>query len=250
MYPTINIGSFALPTAGLLYIFGAYFCLDLLERTAVRVKHDPTQMYALGTTTLVAGIVGARLVFVIEYWAAFRENLLSIVWPLNSGYNSWAGLLIGLTAGFFYARARQLPPAKTLDALVPGVLAGFAIISLKDFLVGPGYGTASTLPWALSQFGISRHPVQIYELLLAVVAFYSWWRMTRRSVQSGFPVLVVTAVYSAGRLYLDAFRENAWLTANGLHVWQLVSFVALIAALFFLRPYLLPTPKKDPPQYS
>ncbi len=238
MYPSINLGGFALPTAGLLYIFGAYFALSVIEKTAVRVKHDAEEIYALGTVTLVAGVVGARLVFVSEYWAAFSTNLLSIIWPLNTGYNTWAGLFIALVAGFFYARGKQMPAAKTLDAIGPGLVFGLMIISLKDFLAGPGYGVVSTVPWAISQFGISRHPVQIYELIAGLIALGIWWQMTRHSAQDGLPFLVTTAVYSASRLYLDAFRDNAWLTTNGLHMWQIVSFIFLIVSIFFLRNYL------------
>ncbi|MEM7331164.1 MAG: prolipoprotein diacylglyceryl transferase family protein [Chloroflexota bacterium] len=246
MYPAINIAGFALPTAGLLYIFGAYFTLSVIEKTAVWVNHDSEEIYALGTVTLVAGVVGARLVFVSEYWAAFSTNMVSIVWPLNTGYNSWAGLLIGLVAGFFYARGKQMPPAKTLDAIVPGLVFGLMIISLKDFLAGPGYGVISTVPWAISQFGISRHPVQIYELIAGVVSLGIWWRMSRSERRDGLLFLITTGVYSASRLYLDALRDNAWLTTNGLHVWQIISFIILVLCVFYLRYYLpAPTPKTN-----
>ena len=240
MYPSINIGSFALPTAGLLYIFGAYFCLGLIEKTAVRVKHDPQDIYALGTTALVAGIVGARLVFVTEYWAAFSSNLVSIVWPLNTGYNGWAGLFIGLAAGFFYARGKQMPAAKTGDALIPGVIFGFIILSVKDFLAGPGFGTVSAVPWALSQFGLSRHPVQIYEILAGLLGLAIWWRLSSKSQMAGFLFWVTTAVYSASRLYLEAFRDNAWLTTSGLHIWQIVCLILLVVSIIFLRNYIIP----------
>lgn len=240
MFPTINIGSAAFPTAGLVYIFGVYACLALLEKSASRIRQDPETIYALGTVMIATGVVAARLFFVGEYWGAYRDNLLGIFWPLNSGYNRWAGVLIGVTAGFFYARWKQLPPGATLDALAPGLLAGFVVISLADFLGGPGYGTTSNLPWAVSQFGIARHPVQLYEILFAILAMSAWWHLSSHGYAPGVPFLWTAAVYSAGRLFSDAFRANAPLTPQGLHVWQLVAFAVLLVSLILLRKTVAP----------
>ena len=79
MYPIINIGPLAFPTTGLVIIFGAYLCLTLAEKSAIRLKQNHVTLYSLATIGLLAGFVGARLAFVVEYWAAFRENLLGIV---------------------------------------------------------------------------------------------------------------------------------------------------------------------------
>lgn len=249
MYPSINIGSLALPTTGLLTIFGAYFCLALIERTAVRTRHNPNDVYALGTLGVAAAFIGARLVFVSEFWASYSANPLSIIWPLNNGYNAPAGLLIGVVAAFFYARGKQMPPAKTLNALLPGVLVGLMVLSLKDFLAGPGYGTVTAVPWAISQFGISRHPVQIYELILGAYCLWLWWRLTGQGRADGFVFLAVTAVYSAGRLFLDAFRDNAWITASGFHIWQIIALILLVLCLLLLRRFLfstVPHPENKP----
>lgn len=235
MYPSINIGSVAFPTAGLVYIFGVYVCLALLEKSAGRIKQNPETLYALGTIVVAVGVIAARLFFVGEYWAAYRSNLLAIVWPLNSGYNNWAGVLAGAAAGFFYARWKRLTAADTLDALAPGLLAGFIVISLADFLGGPGYGTTSSLPWAVSQFGIARHPVQLYEILFALLAFGVWWHLTKRPYPPGAPFLWATALYSAGRLFTDAYRANTPLTPQGFHLWQIAAFVMLLLSLLFLR---------------
>lgn len=239
MLPTLQLGPFAFPTAGLVYIFGAYVCLLVIERAAMRLRLNYTAVYALGTVVLFAGLVGARALFVAEYWAAFRQNLLGIIWPLNTGYNVWGGLLIGAAAGFFYGRYKQFPTAKTLDALAPGLIMALMVVSLADFLAGPGFGALTDMPWGVSQFGVRRHPVQLYEILVGATALLAWLRATQQPSVAGRPFLVVTAVYSAGRLFVDAYRANAWLTAGGLHVLQIVALILLVASLFWLG-YKLP----------
>ncbi|MCP5099168.1 MAG: hypothetical protein GY943_26740, partial [Chloroflexi bacterium] len=186
------------------------------------------------TVALVGGLIGARLLFVIEYWAAFQENLLGIIWPLNTGYNAWGGLLVSIIAAFFYIRSKQLPFASTMDALLPGVIVGLMIISLADFLAGPGFGTLTNVFWGVSQFGVRRHPVQIYELIIGFLAIFTWWRLVRTVRRSGELALMVTAVYATGRLFFDAYRENTWLTSSGYHIIQIISLVVLLIGLFLL----------------
>lgn len=234
MYPAISIGSLVFPTAGLVYILGAWTSLGLIDRSARRLRLEPEPIYGLASTALFSGIVGARLVFVGLYWSAFRENLLAIVWPLNSGYSVAGGLAAAIVAGVFYGRSKRLVLSPTLDALVPGILLGLLFISLADFLAGPGFGTLSRVPWAITQFSVRRHPVQIYEILVAVLAFALWYRFSRLKMAWGQLFLLATAVYSGGRLFVDAFRENAWLTSGGLHIVQIISLVVMLASLYLL----------------
>lgn len=234
MFPTVNVGPFVFPTAGLVYIFGAWTCLWLIERSARRLRLNVEATYALAATAVFAGLVGARLTFVALYWPAFQENPLGIVWPLTSGYNAWGGLIVGAAAAFFYGRAKQLPPAATLDALAPGLIAGLIVVSLADFLAGPGFGTLTMLPWGIDRFGLYRHPVQIYEIIAGFVALLLWWWLTGRRVVAGQPFLATLAVYSGGRLFVDAFRANAWLSSGGWHVLQFICLLITLGSLLLL----------------
>jgi phosphatidylglycerol:prolipoprotein diacylglycerol transferase len=188
----------------------------------------------VAAVAVAAGFIGARLVFVALHWTAYRENLSGIVWPLTSGYSLWGGLFFALAAAFFYGRRKQLALAPTLDALAPGLLAGFLVISLADFLGGPGYGTITALPFGIDVFGIRRHPVQLYEILVGVAALLTWGWSLRRRKFDGQLFLLTIAVYSGGRLFVDAFRANAWLNPGGFHIFQIISLVVLLVCVFLL----------------
>jgi phosphatidylglycerol:prolipoprotein diacylglycerol transferase len=234
MYPTITLGPLILPTSGLVFIIGAWIVLSIVERVAKGLDLDGESIYGLAALMLAAAFIGARLVFVVSHWSAFQENLLGIVWPLTSGYNFWGGIFFGAFAGFFFGRYKQLAAAPTLDALTPGVLAGLFFISLADFLGGPGYGTQTSLPWGIDVFGIQRHPVQIYELLVALFAVLAWWWAKRKQQAGGQMFLMGMSVYLAGRLLVDAYRANSPLTTNGFHIVQIISLVILLICLYLL----------------
>jgi phosphatidylglycerol:prolipoprotein diacylglycerol transferase len=158
--------------------------------------------------------------------------LLSIIWPLNTGYNLWGGIVIGLASAFFYGRYHQLPPAATLDALTPGILTGLVVISLADFLAGPGFGTLTRVPWAITQYSMRRHPVQIYEIFVGLAALLLWWQLSKKRLFAGQLFLLAVSLYSGGRLLVDAFRDNAWISSGGYHILQIISLIVMIVTLY------------------
>jgi phosphatidylglycerol:prolipoprotein diacylglycerol transferase len=234
MLPNISIGPLVIPSNGLVFIVGVWIILTVVERSARKLGLEAETTYTLAALSLAAGFVGARLVFVFIHWTAFRENLSGIIWPLTSGYDLWGGLVFAVGAGFFYGRVKQLPAAATLDALTPGLITALLAVSLSDFLAGPGYGIETTMPWAIDVYGIDRHPVQIYEIVVAAAALVTWRIAMPHRHFDGQLFLLTIAVYSGGRLFIDAFRANAWLTDNGIHVIQVLSLVIMLVSLFLL----------------
>lgn len=234
MLPTINLGPLVIPSASLVYILGIWLALAVTEKAAAHLDLDVPWTYNLATIGLASGFIAARVAFVAVHWDAYRQNLIGIVWPLTSGFNVWAGLLVACAAAFFYGRARNLPVGETLDALAPGLIVAFMTISAADFLAGPGYGVQADLPWSVSLFGILRHPVQIYELLGAALALVAWRAYRERRDFGGQLFLIAMAVFSAGRLFVDAYRANAALTPGGYHTVQIVALAALVGAMILL----------------
>lgn len=239
MYPALNLGSLVLPTGPLTFILGAWIALSVIEWAASRVYVvQSTKIYSLASTGLMVGIVGARLVFVVSHWSAYQDNWLGVIWPIHTGFNGWAGLAIGAAVAFFYGRFHQLEPALVIDALAPGLVIGLMAVSLADFLGGPGLGTLSNLPWAVSVFGLRRHPVQIYEIVMGMVALVLWWRASQQHTFTGQLFLMTITFYSAGRLLVDAFRADTPLTAGGYHIVQIFSFTVLLTGLLILGRHM------------
>jgi len=236
MLPYLNLGPIGLPTGPLLYLLGIWLALYAVDRAARRLDRDPESHYALASIALLGGFIGARLVFVGLHWSSYDDNLLGIVWPLTSGYNVAGGVFIGLAAAFFYGRWRRVLLWPALDVLAPGALVFLMAVSLAGFLGGAGYGSLTSMPWGIDQFGVRRHAVQLYEVLAGAAALVVWWAATSPRFRGidGQPFLVTAAVYAAGRLFVDAWNGTAPLTTGGFHVVQIMALAVLLAALVVL----------------
>jgi phosphatidylglycerol---prolipoprotein diacylglyceryl transferase len=232
MLPSISLGRLVIPTGPFLVILGIWLALWLVEKGAALRRQDGPTVYALAVASLAVGAAVARLSFVALYWPAYRAAPLSIIWPMTSGFLPWAGLLAGGAAAFFYGRYRRLPLRETVDALTAGLLSLFLIASLVDFAAGPGYGEQTALPWAITSFGVSRHPVQLYEIVFVLAALAVWFRLVERPAFAGQPFLSAVIIYSGGRLFVEAFRANSLLVGDGYRAAQLLALAVLLVALF------------------
>ena len=236
MLPYLNLGPIGLPTAPLIYIAGAWLALFAVDRAARRLGQAAEPVYALASLALLTGFIGARLLFVLFHWSSYDDNLLGIIWPLTSGYNAAGGVLLGVAAAVFYGRWRRLPLWPTLDALAPGLLVFLMAVSLADFLGGAGYGSLTAMPWGIDVFGVRRHAVQVYEVAAGAAALGVWWAATLpgHTGRAGRSFLLAMVVYTAGRLFVDAYKETTPVMSGGFHVVQVVALLILLLALGLL----------------
>lgn len=239
MVPAVEIGPVVIPTGGLVSILGVWLALSVVEWAAKTNQQDVQTMYSLAVTILGLGLLGARLLFVGLHWSAYQQNLVGIVWPLTTGFELAGGLVAGALAGLFFGRAKNLAPAGTLNVLLPGLITGLMVVSLADFLAGPGYGAETAMPWGLSQYAIRRHPVQLYEIGVGLLALGGWRFLSKlKPIVPGRTFLATLILYSAGRLLMDAFRGNPWVTADGYHLVQIISLITLTIALFSFTRFI------------
>ena len=73
----------------------------------------------------------------------------------------------------------------TGDLVAPALPLGQAIGRLGNFLAGDAYGSASGPTWAVYQGGMSRHPAQLYKLVLDLALFAFLWRRRSRTFRDG-----------------------------------------------------------------
>jgi len=121
---------------------------------ASRVGLDPEVILSLGTWFFIWGIVGARLFYVIQFWAKFErptvaETIFAILNLTQGGLVVYGALLAGGAALLVFIYKHRLPGLALSDLIAPGVVLGVGIGRIGCFLNGCCYGGISHLPWAV-----------------------------------------------------------------------------------------------------
>jgi prolipoprotein diacylglyceryl transferase len=177
-----------------------------------------------------AGIIGARLLFVIENFDLFQGNWIDIL-KINEGGISIYGAFIGGTlAAVAYGLLKGYPIARGADAGGFGFILGLAIGRIGDVINGEHfaqptdawYGVVYTHPNSPSFLREPQHLAVGYELignLVILGALFLLWRYFPRDGQIFFTSIVAYAVL---RFFVSFLRLDTEILM-GLRMAQLIA---------------------------
>ena len=125
----------------------------------------------------------------------------------------------------------------TGDAFVLPLIGAMAVGRVGCFLAGLSdgtYGLPTTLPWGVNLGdGVSRHPVQLYEIVFLLVCG-ALLLAARPRLRTGESFLIFVAAYCAFRLGVDFLKPGRPISPFGLTAIQLACLAGTTAALVLL----------------
>ena len=146
MLPVIQIGPLAIQTAGLILVVGFWLAVEIAGRQGARLSLDSGSIQNAGLYGVLAGIVSARLAYVLQYWPVYRENLLGIVSLNPQTLSPRVGLIVGLLVAAAYLQRKEMPARPLLDAIAPPAALFIAAISLANLASGTALASRPASP--------------------------------------------------------------------------------------------------------
>ncbi|MBL9164102.1 MAG: prolipoprotein diacylglyceryl transferase [Planctomycetaceae bacterium] len=141
---------------GMMVLLGSIAGIGLSIRRAGEAGVPGEEIMGLAVWMFIAGVAGARLFYVIEYWddrirqADWSSTLKAALSFTEGGlvvYGAFIGAMIGFT---LYMRRRGLPALALCDMISAGMLVGLAFGRIGCLMNGCCYGGESEAPWAIS----------------------------------------------------------------------------------------------------
>lgn len=245
MLPILQLGPLSIRTPGLALLAGLWLSLELASRAGTKRGIDADRLYNFGFLVVVAGILAARLGFVLANLGLYTRitpwtRTLGAVFALSPGTEIvWAGVLGAAAVAAFLIWRWELPPAQLADSVAPAAAILALSVGLAALLRGDMLGLPTTLPWGIPLSGARRHPTQAYFMLGAAAALLLALKLGR--VPSAQPPGTVAqwliAMLCLTVLLVDPLRADSAVIGPGLRVPSLVALGILIAdlALFAVR---------------
>lgn len=256
MFPRLfHIGSFNLPTYGFLVALGVLVGLLISVRNSEKEGINPDIAWNFGVLAVLAGIVGAKILYIINDWgtyAAHPREIFSIS-TLQAGGVFSGGLLAAFAAAAWYIRKHRMPALATCDAFAPGLAMGHAIGRIGCFAAGCCYGKPThhwwgvtfTNPLAASLVGTplneALEPTQLFESAVELIIFFILMWMFRRKKFDGQVFGAYLFLYGIARYFLEFIRDDPGRGSvfGGIMTGtQLISICLVIAGglIWWLRP--------------
>ena len=96
-------GDFVLSWHGFFAAVAILMAVFLVGRWAPLFELDSDDVYTVASFAIIGGIIGARLVHVVDNLGYYLDNPLSIFAIWKGGIGLWGGLLGGFIGGAVYA---------------------------------------------------------------------------------------------------------------------------------------------------
>jgi phosphatidylglycerol:prolipoprotein diacylglycerol transferase len=218
----IHIGKFSMPTYGLLVATGVLLGLWISVRNSAKQGINPELAWNLGIYVVLSGIIGAKVLYVINEWSTYSGHLGNIfsVSTLQAGGVFSGGLIAGLAVAAWYIHRNHIPALAACDAFAPGLAIGHAIGRLGCFAAGCCFGKETHHFWGViftdklansisdTPLGIPLQPTQLFEAAVELANFFVLTWMLKRKKFDGQVFGAFLILYGTARFFLEFLRGD------------------------------------------
>ncbi len=244
----ISIFGFSIAYYGIVIVTGMMIAIWIAQREAKRTGQNPEQYLDLAMIGIAAGILGARIYYVIFAWDYYKDDLLSIFNIRQGGLAIYGGIIGACIAVGIYSRKKKQNFSLLMDTASMSIVFGQIMGRWGNFFNREAFGDytnnlfAMQLPVSAVRANeitqkmwdhvvtvngveyIQVHPTFLYESLwnVGVLLFLFWFR--KRKKFNGEVFLMYLIGYGLGRIWIEGLRtDQLLLPVVGLPVSQLLS---------------------------
>ncbi len=259
---TVTVFGFDIAYYGIVIVIGMLIAVVIATHEAKRTGQDPDSYIDLAMIGIAAGIVGARIYYVIFAWENYKDDLLSIFNIRQGGLAIYGGIIGACIAVAVYCRVKKRSFFQVMDTASMSIVFGQIMGRWGNFFNREAFGGytdnlfAMQLPVsAVRQNEITQemwdhlvtiggvdfiqvHPTFLYESLwnIGVLLILIWYR--KHTKFRGELFCMYLAGYGLGRAWIEGLRtDQLLLPVVGLPVSQMLSIllVLLCAGVIFVK---------------
>jgi phosphatidylglycerol:prolipoprotein diacylglycerol transferase len=242
-------GACTIHSYGFMVMCGFLLCLWLLPRRGRKAGLSAPALLDAAVYSLLGGIVGARIYYVIYAWDYFQDNLWQIIRIDRGGLVFYGGLIGGGVAMLGTLLWKKLPLRRSLDIVASLVPLGHAFGRVGCFLNGCCFGGVTRsflgvrfpqgspvfahqvrqgLISAGRQWSLPVHPTQLYAVGYNLVIFGILSYLLARDRPAGEVAWLYAILYGTARFVNEFIRADQPAVAAGLTAAQIIC-VLLVA---------------------
>lgn len=241
---------------GIIIGLGMLIGYFLFTREARRKGIDSDTSFDLLFWTIIFGLIGARLYYVLFTLEDYLQDPLRIIFVWEGGMAIYGGVIAGALTLYYLCRKYQLSLVTVLDAAAPALMAGQSIGRWGNFINQEAHGGAVSRQFLetlnLPDFIINHmyingsyyHPTFLYESLwnLTGLILILFLRTRPKLMKRGEITAFYLVWYGTGRFWIEGLRTDS-LYLGPLRVSQAVSVLLVLAGIgliIYIRKQQLP----------
>ena len=243
----LSIGNFHIYWYSVLIATGIIIGLYLLMKEASKQNISKDTIIDIAFYTIIWGIVGARIYYVIFNIKPYLSNPLSILYVWEGGLAIYGGIIGGLITLAYQTKKKNIALGKLTDMIVPSLILAQAIGRWGNFFNQEAHGGIVTLEFLkkihIPNFiikgmyinGNYYHPTFFYESLWCLLGFILLViiRKLLKNSKDGNLTFIYLIWYGIGRFFIEGLRTDS-LYLGIFRISQIVSIVIIIIGIIGL----------------
>ncbi len=233
-----------------IFIFlGILAACIIIYLEAKKNKLDEEFIINLAFNTIIFGIIGARLYYVLFNLDYYLANPIEILQIWNGGLAIHGGIITGGLFVIYYSKKNKVETLKIFDILVVGLIIGQAIGRWGNYFNQEAYGAITTVA-KLKSMGIPKfvidgmyilgnyhQPTFFYESIWNLFGFMALliirrYKYLKLGQLSGFYLIW----YSIARFIIEGMRTDSLMLSN-FKVAQIMSIILLVLGIILFIYY-------------
>lgn len=258
----VDLGPIQIYWYSIFIFIGLLVASILIFKEARKRNIDEDFLVNLIFNTIIIGLIGARLYYVLFNLPYYIANPIEIFAVWNGGLAIHGGIFAALTFIIIYCKKNEVNCLQILDIIVVGLIIGQAIGRWGNFFNGEAYGQITSLAELKEQqipmfiingmniLGEYRQPTFFYESTWCLSGFLAMliirrYKYLKRGQLTGFYLFW----YGFGRFLIEAMRTDS-LMLGPLKIAQVVSIIFVIVGLILFFYNIFKSTKEDKKLYT
>lgn len=197
--------------------------------------------------TILFGLIGARLYYVIFEYKQYINDPISIFKVWEGGLAIHGGIIAGLITIIVMCKKNNIKILKMTDIVVVGLIIGQAIGRWGNFFNSEAYGSATTLENLQNLFipkfiingmninGTYYHPTFLYESLWNIIGFVILLILRKsKKIKLGQLTGIYFVWYGIGRFFIEGMRQDSLMLFGILKQAQIISILMIIIGILII----------------
>ncbi len=132
-----------------MMVIGFLAAVYIIRHLSRDITPDPQLITNAALYSLIGGVFGARLFYVLHHLDDFKQDPVSVFEIWNGGLELLGGVILAVTVILLYLIYHKLPIRRYLDILAIGLMLALVFGRIGCFLNGCCFGKPTDLPWAV-----------------------------------------------------------------------------------------------------
>jgi phosphatidylglycerol---prolipoprotein diacylglyceryl transferase len=203
-------------------------------------------IFNISLCSIVAGLIGARLMFVALKWSEFSDRWLDVFNLQTGGLSIHGAVILAILAIITYTRYFRLSLWQTLDIFTLPLVLGIAIGRWGNFFNQEAFGPPTDLPWGMYvkegfrplgfEDNIFFHPTFLYSSLGLLSLLFLLKYMEKKQSFNGQIFIYFIIGYSLLRFFTEYFRiDSDKLLFFTIAQWVSLSIILIGVIVLILR---------------